>query len=172
MPVRGLLGSDYLKIRPDFKVLQDPFTGDDVVVVPPITPDVALIHALKGDSAGNLLVDRIEDDHLLAQASRRVIATVEELVPLVGGSGGPALQETTDGLFVSGVYITALVHAPHGAYPAGCRGLYEHDPTHIRRYMEAARTTTGFQDYLETYVLKNTSKRSAISCQRSAKAGG
>jgi glutaconate CoA-transferase subunit A len=153
MPVRGLIGSDYLKVRPDFKVIPDPFTGEDVVVVPPITPDVALIHALAGDAEGNLLVDRIEDDHLLAQASRRVIATVEAIVPSAGAFASTPLQETPGGLFVSGIYVTAVIHAPRGAYPMGCRGLYEHDAAHVRDYMRAAQTPAGFQGYLEAYVL-------------------
>ncbi len=154
MPVRGLVGTDYMKVRPDFKVIQDPFTGEDVAVVPPITPDVALIHALKGDAEGNILVDRIEDDHILAQASRRVIVSVEEMVPSARGSvRHRRLRETPEGMFVSGIYITALVHVPRGAYPTGCRGLYEHDSAHIRQYIEAAKTTTGFQAYLDEYVL-------------------
>jgi len=146
MPVRGLVGTDYVKVRPDFKVIQDPFSGEDVVVVPPVTPDVALIHALKGDGDGNILVDRMEDDHLLAQGSRRVVASVEEMLP----SG--ALADTPEGMFLSGLYVTALVHVPRGAYPTGCRGLYEHDPAEIRAYLEAAKTTEGFQAYLREKV--------------------
>jgi glutaconate CoA-transferase subunit A len=148
MPVRGLLGSDYLKARADFQVMRDPFSGEAIAVVPPITPDVALIHALKGDPEGNVLVDRLEDDHLLAQASRRVIVSVEEVVP------AGALVETPEGLFVAGIYVTALVHAPQGAYPAGCRGYYDHDPHHLRRYLEAAQTPEAFQAYLESYVFE------------------
>lgn len=147
MPVRGFVGSDYLKARPDFKVLQDPYTGEDVVVVPPIIPDIALIHALRGDAEGNLLVDRMEDDHLLTQASQRVIASVEEIVPT------GTLAETPEGLFVAGLYVTALVHLPHGAHPTACRGYYAHDPAQVRRYLEAARTPQAFQAYLDEYVL-------------------
>jgi glutaconate CoA-transferase subunit A len=147
MAVRGFMGSDYLKARVDFKVVRDPFTGEEVAVVPPLTPDVALIHALKGDPEGNILVDRIEDDHLLAQSSRRVIASIEEIVP------ASALAETPEGLFVSGLYVTALVQAPHGAYPTGCRGYYDHDPAHIRSYLEAAKSPEAFEAYLEEYVL-------------------
>jgi glutaconate CoA-transferase subunit A len=146
MPVRGFIGSDYLHARPDFKVIQDPFTGEEVVVVPPITPDVALIHALKGDAQGNLLVDRIEDDHLLAQASQRVIASVEEIVP------AGTLAETPGGLFVSGLYVTALVHAPCGAYPTACRGYYAYDPVQISSYVEAAKTPEAFRSYLDALV--------------------
>jgi glutaconate CoA-transferase subunit A len=146
MPVGGFVGSDYLKARPDFKVVRDPFTGEDVAVVPPLTPKIALIHALKGDPQGNILVDRMEDDHLLAQASRCVIAGVEEIVP----SG--TLAETPEGLFVSGLYVTALVHAPQGASPTACRGYYEHDPVHIRHYLAAAQSPEAFQAYLEEYV--------------------
>jgi glutaconate CoA-transferase, subunit A len=146
MPVREFAGSDYLNARPDFKVIPDPFTGEQVVVVPPITPDVALIHALKGDAEGNLLVDRLEDDHLLAQASHRVIASVEEIVP------AGAMAETPEGLFVSGIYVTALVHAPHGALPTACRGHYQQDAAQIRRYVEAAKTSDAFHAYLDAYV--------------------
>lgn len=146
MPVRGFLGSDYLKARTDFRVIQDPFSGEDVVVVPPITPDVALIHALKGDPDGNILVDRLEDDHLLAQASQRVIASVEEMVP------AGALAETPEGLFVPGLYVTALVLAPRGATPTGCRGYYAHDPGHLRRYLEAAKTPGAFRAYLDEQI--------------------
>ena len=155
MPVRGLIGSDYLTVRPDFRVIPDPFTGEDVVVVPPITPDVALIHALAGDAEGNLLVDRMEDDHLLAQASRRVIATVEAIVPCAGALAQMPLQETPGGLFVSGIYVTAVVHAPRGAYPMGCRGLYEHDAAHVRHYVQVAQTPAGFQEYLDASVLQD-----------------
>jgi glutaconate CoA-transferase subunit A len=149
MPVREFVGSDYLKARPDFKVIQDPFTGENVVVVPPTIPDVALIHALKGDPEGNLLVDRMEDDHLLAQASHRVIASVEEIVPT------GTLAETAEGLFVAGIYAAALVHAPHGAHPTSCRGYYAHDAAQIRRYLEAAKTPAAFQAYLAEYVLSH-----------------
>jgi glutaconate CoA-transferase, subunit A len=146
MPVRGFLGSDYLKARADFKVIRDPFTGEEVAVVPPITPDVAIIHALRGDLEGNLLVDRIEDDHLLAQAAQRVIASVEAVVP------GGALEETPEGLFVSGIYVTALVHAPRGAFPTACRGYYTHDADHIRSYLQAAKTREAFRAYLDAHV--------------------
>jgi glutaconate CoA-transferase subunit A len=146
MPIRGFIGSDYLKARPDFQVIRDPFTGEEIVVVPPITPDVALIHALQGDLEGNLLVDRIEDDHLLAQASERVIASVEEIVPC------GALEETAQGLFVSGLYVTALVHAPHGAFPTACRGYYDYDAGHIRTYVEATKTPEAFRAYLDASV--------------------
>lgn len=146
MPVRGFLGSDYLKARPDFRVIQDPFTGEDVAVVPPITPDVALIHALKGDPDGNILVDRLEDDHLLAHASQRVIASVEELVP------AGIMTETPEGLFVSSLYVTALVLAPRGATPTGCRGYYAHDAVLLRRYLDAAKTPEAFRAYLDAFV--------------------
>jgi glutaconate CoA-transferase subunit A len=146
IPVRGFLGSDYLKARPDFRVIQDPFTGEDVAVVPPITPDVALIHALKGDPDGNILVDRLEDDHLLAQASQCVIASVEEIVP------AGAVAETPEGLFVPSLYVTALVLAPRGALPTGCRGHYMHDPVHLRHYLQAAKTPDAFRAYLGAYV--------------------
>ena len=53
----GHVGSDYEKLRPEFKVIADPYSGKDVLLVPAIVPDVSLIHALQADAEGNLLVD-------------------------------------------------------------------------------------------------------------------
>jgi glutaconate CoA-transferase subunit A len=90
LPVRGILGSVYLQVNPRFRVISEPFSGEDLVVVQPLTPDVTLVHAGAGDSQGNILIPRLSDWHLAITASRRVIATVEERV------AGP-LKDQPDG---------------------------------------------------------------------------
>src|SRR5947207_3497782 len=81
MPVRGHVGSDYERLRPEFRVISNPWAPTErVMLVPPIVPDVALIHAIAATRDGTLLLDHMEDDALLAQASRTVVASAERIV--------------------------------------------------------------------------------------------
>jgi glutaconate CoA-transferase subunit A len=146
IPVRGIMGSDYMRVREDFKVIPNPYGGDDVVVVPAIVPDVAILHGFQADSRGNLLVERKSDIDLAIFASRRVIATVEEVVP--EGDLHPTGQHE----LISWLHFHALVVAPHGAHPTACPGKYGVDDDHIREYLEAARDERSFQKYLERYI--------------------
>lgn len=148
MPVLGHVGSDYPRLRPDFKVIQDPYSGRQVLLVPPIVPDVALIHALRADPEGNLLLEETEDDALLAQASRRVIASAEEIVP------PEALRASPRGTFLSGIHVSAVVHLPGGAHPTTCRGAYALDDMAIREYVAAAQAEAAFEAYLRRSVLE------------------
>ncbi len=145
MPVRGFLGTDYLKVRPEFRVIENPYNpGEPVVVVPAIRPDVALIHGFRADARGNVLTDPTQDAGLMARASRLAVVTVEEVraAPLEPGPG-----------FISALYIGAVVVAPGGARPGACPGYYDRDEAEIRAYVGLARTEAGFREYLARYVL-------------------
>lgn len=142
----GHVGSDYETLRPDFKVITDPYSGKDVLLVPAITPDVSVIHALQADAAGNLILDEKEDDFLLAQASRAVVASAEEIVD------ADTLRRAPYGVRLSEIYVTALVPAPGGAHPTACRGRYGIDDAHITEYLRLAGSDDTFRDYLRCYV--------------------
>ncbi|NPU84313.1 MAG: hypothetical protein HPY65_07475 [Syntrophaceae bacterium] len=146
IPVIGFLGTDYMKIRDDFKVVKDPYSGEDYVVVPPIIPDVAVIHGLKGDRFGGVTVLGARNDRLLATAARKTIAVIEDLVE--PGEVLPGLQE----VYVAPVHVDAVVVAPGGAHPTECPGRYEIDAGHIMTYLTAAKDEASFQNYLETYI--------------------
>jgi len=73
LPVRGILGSVYLEINDRFRVIPDPFSGEEIVLVQALTPDVTLIHGSQGDEAGNILIPRVADWPLAIRASRAVI---------------------------------------------------------------------------------------------------
>ena len=146
MPVPGHVGSDYERLRPEFRIIADPFSGKDVLLVPAIVPDVALLHALQADAEGNLLLDEKEDDVLLAQASRAVVASAEELVD------GKALRRAPYGVRLSAIHVTALVHLTGGAHPTACRDRYGIDDAHLREYLRRAASDETFRDYLQRYV--------------------
>ena len=143
----GLLNSDYMKIRPDFTVLKDPFSGDDYVVVPPIVPDVAVIHAFLGGRSGAVVTDSFRNDRLLAAAAKKTIAVVEELVDDDDVLAGKF------GVYVSAVHVDAVVHAPHGAHPTACRERYGPDVAHLGEYMAASKTDETFTAYMDKYIL-------------------
>ena len=149
VPVRGLYGSDLMAARNDFKVIPDPYQPDQVVVTAPaLRPDVFLTHGSIADREGNLItVDEGRNDLVAAQASRRVLATVEEL------SEEPLTPATRPGwIFIPAVYVTAVVLSPQGACPTGFSGVYAPDDTGLREYAEAGRSDDGFKAYLERHV--------------------
>lgn len=146
MPVAGHVGTDYERLRPEFTVISDPYSGADVLVVPPVVPDVALIHALRADADGDLMLDEKEDDALLAQASRVVVASAEEIVD------ADTLRRTPYGVRLSGIYVTALVDAPGGAHPTACHGRYAIDDAHLYQYLALAGSEETFREYLRRFV--------------------
>jgi len=148
MPVRGHVGSDYERLRPEFRVIHDPYSGTDVMIVPPITPDVSLIHGLAADQDGNVLTEEKEDDFVLAPASRAVIASAERIV------SHDELRRLPYGLLVPGIHVTAVVHVPGGAHPTPVRDCYRLDEPHLLEYIGAARSDAAFKPYLDRYVLE------------------
>jgi glutaconate CoA-transferase subunit A len=109
-PVPGLLGSDLLRVRPDFKVVEDPYRpGQQVVLVPAIAPDFALVRALRADPDGNVVLSTRRDDRLLVQAARHVMVEAGEIGPLATQSLLPDEQ------LVPAAYVEAVVLAPAGA---------------------------------------------------------
>lgn len=146
--VRGLLGTDILKYRPEFVVTQNPFQPlETVVVVAPLRPDVAVFHAAKADRWGNAVTPGLRNDLMMARASRRVIVTAEEIVEEeLGPQDG--LGET----FLPQIDVDAVVFSPGGAHPGACSGRYPVDDAHRKEYQEAARSAEPFRAYLERWV--------------------
>ena len=83
MPLRGVIGSDILAHRPDWRVVQNPMSEapDPILLLPALHPDVAAIHAVMADAEGNVWVGRRRECATLAHASRRLLVTVERVVP-------------------------------------------------------------------------------------------
>ncbi len=149
MPLRGLLGSDVLAHQPDWRVVQNPFSDapDLVVLLPALSPDVAVFHAVMADAHGNVWVGRRRELATLAHASRRVLVTVERVAP-----GNLLDDERLAPGTISGAYIDQVAVAGRGAWPLGLLDEYSADVAHLRDYARAARTADGFQSYLNRHV--------------------
>jgi len=151
MPLRGILGSDVLAHRGDWKTLENPFGNDDpLVVLPAIRPDVSLFHAALADRQGNVWIGVRRELMLMAHASSESMVTVEAVtdVDLLGD------ERYAPGT-LPGLYVTAIAEAPRGAWPVGLARRYEPDARHLREYVELAATEEGFQRYLNSFVLNS-----------------
>ncbi len=142
MPVRGILGSDYLKVQPRFKVIDDPFSGRKIVAVGAINPDFTLIHAFKADTRGNVLIERRSDVDVALRAATVAMATVEEIVE------PDELKEDADKRLMSWINFHYLIHAPGGARPTACPGYYGIDEAEMKRYMQTAKDPAAFEAYV------------------------
>lgn len=147
--LRGIIGSDLLKHRNDWRVMQNPFADHDdpVVILPAVRPDVALFHARLGDPHGNLWVGNAREAIVLAHAARTSIATYEAVY-----DGNLMDDERYLAGTIAPLYVEAALHVPQGAWPLGLAGAYEADDAHLADYAQAARTDEGFQRYLEAHV--------------------
>ncbi len=147
MPVAGMLGSDVLAAR-GFKTIVDPYTGDEVVAVPVLMPDVAIIHVQEADAEGNsrIIGTRFEDV-LMAQAARQVVVTAERIVD------GEAFEAAPETVTIPGFMIDAVVEAPRGAWPCSCAGLYGYDEEYLAAYVTASRDPADLARFVETHVL-------------------
>jgi glutaconate CoA-transferase subunit A len=148
MPLRGLIGSDLLTHRPEWRVIDNPFGNDDpVVLLPAIKPDVALFHAAMADPQGNVWIGRQRDLSTLAHAATKTIVTVERIV-----EGNLLDDPTLAAGTLPGFYVEAVAVAPRGAWPLPLPDHYAADAAHLVEYARLAATAEGFDKYLDTYV--------------------
>jgi len=146
LPVRGVRGSDIGRLHPEYAEITCPFTGETLVAVPALRPDVALLHAPAGDRYGNLHLEQpYVLDERFASASRLVIATVDELVSTE--------EVVLAGVTIPAHLVAAVAEVPYGAHPSSCYPRYAYDRGHLRDYLAAAESGPGgLEKYLATYV--------------------
>ena len=145
MPMRGLIGSDLLANRPDYRVIDNPMAegGDPIVLVPAIVPDVALFHAPLADRQGNVWIGAMRELMTLAHAAKRTLVTVERFTDddlLADRLRAPAT--------IPAVFVEAVAEAPRGAWPLGLDGEYGPDQAALAAYARAARSAEGFAGWL------------------------
>ena len=148
-PLRGLIGSEVLANRPDYKVIENPFEpGDDIVLLPAIRPDFAIIHAAKADPFGNVWVGGRHELKSLAHAAKQTLITVEEIV-----NEDLRLDEACAPNLISGLYVHAVAEAKQGAWPDAAPGHYPFDEDAVIAYGAQARTEEGFDTWLNDHIL-------------------
>lgn len=145
LPSSAWQGTDLLTLRPDVMTVADPYTGEMLTAFPAIPVDVAVIHALEGDKAGNVAINNnLAIDQLLVYAADTVIVTVEQIVDEIQ----PALHKT----IIPSPGIDYIALAPNGAYPTSCYPLYPISGRELMQYMEQCASPEGFERYLAAWL--------------------
>jgi len=144
IPLRGLIGTDILRYRKDWKVIDNPFAaGDPIVALPAIRPDVALFHARCADREGNVFIGREREVLLMAHAAKTTLVTVEEIV-----EGNLLEDPARGGAVLPSIYVSAVAVAKRGAWPIALFDLYPMDDAAIARYIGLARSAEGIAQFL------------------------
>ena len=143
MPLKGIIGTDLSKVRSDIKQIEDPLgSGTQVMAVPKIDLDIAILHVPYADEYGNgNIAGAVWMDADMAKTAKKTIIICEKLV------------ETEDIRYLPGKAqlpmqtTTAVVKIPFGAHPTSCYPIYTFDPKHIQTYLK-----TDFNDYRKRYI--------------------
>ncbi len=148
IPTRSLLGTSFLDSNERFKRAVDPYSGDPIVLVPALVPDVTILQVQRADVHGRChLWGTLGISREAAFAARRVIVVAEEIWPAGRILADPNL------ILVPDLKVAAVVHEPFGALPSPLQGCYGRHHEFYARYHEASRTPEGFARWLDDWVL-------------------
>jgi glutaconate CoA-transferase subunit A len=146
-PVATNLGSDLPAANPQIRIVTCPYTGCRVSVVPPLNPDVSLVHVQRADPAGNAQAWGILGDvKEAAFAARRLIVSAEEVV------NAAVIRSDPNRTVIPGFIVDAVVEAPFGAHPSYAHGYYDRDNTFYQEWDRTRGTAEAVRTYLEEWV--------------------
>jgi glutaconate CoA-transferase, subunit A len=150
MPWRAGVGTSLPQVNPDLKLFRDPLRGEELIAVPPIKPDLALLHAAAADAYGNVrhLGGPGWLDLFQYRAADRTIVQVEQVI------ANEEIRADPWATTIAGA--EAIVRAPFGAHPFYSRGFYITDGAHLRAYLQASEKAAGgdratLDEYFDRY---------------------
>jgi glutaconate CoA-transferase subunit A len=147
-PLRSYDGSDLTAVNPRIRRVASPYDGEEVAVVPPLNPDVTIIHAQRADADGNVQAWGIVGvQREAALAARRVIAVVEELVD------ASVIRDDPDRTLLPGTVVDAVCVEPFGAHPSFAQGYYDRDNAFYRDWDAISRDPARLAAWLEEWVI-------------------
>jgi glutaconate CoA-transferase, subunit A len=145
---RGYIGVELPKVNPRIKHITCPFTGEQLAAVPAHRPDVAIVHALKADRAGNVLLEGIVGvQKEVVLASKSSIVTVEEIVEDFG-------PRSFNAVILPAWTVGAIVKVPGGAYPSYAQGYYKRDNAFYISWDKIARERETFLPWMQANVME------------------
>jgi glutaconate CoA-transferase subunit A len=146
IPIRAMLGTDTLRYS-SAKVVECPFTGQKVCLLPALILDVGLIHVHRADRYGNAQIEGISGFSFeMSRACKRLIISAEEIVDT------EEIRRYPDRTTIPYYLADAVVHAPFGSHPGEMVYMYERDERQLREWVEASKTEEGTKAYLDRYV--------------------
>ena len=147
MPMKLTGAPDLEAQNPNYKRVRDPYGGDDVMVVPALKPDVAVVHVQRADANGNAHVWGIlGEQRLAAFAARKVILTAEEIV------SEDVIRSDPNRTLIPGLVVDAVCEVPFCAHPSYTQGYHDRDNDFYLAWDEISKTDEGIQSYLQQWV--------------------
>jgi glutaconate CoA-transferase subunit A len=146
-PLRSYTGSDLPHANPRIRFVESPYGDGPIAVVPPLNPDVAILHAQRADDEGNTqLWGLLGVQKEAAFASRHVVVVVEEIVDQA------VIRADPNRTLIPGVAVDAVVHEPLGAHPSYVQGYYDRDNVFYLRWDEVSRDEARVGAWLDEWV--------------------
>jgi len=155
MPMNPTAAVDLENENPQYRVVQDPYSGGEVVVVPSLNPDVAIVHVQRADAQGNGQIwGIIGEQKEAAFASRRVILTAEEIVDEA------VIRSDPNRTLIPAYIVDAVCHVPYASHPSYTQGYYDRDNPFYLEWDKISRSSDLVKDYLAEWVygVKNRSE--------------
>ena len=146
-PLRSYSESDLPTANPLIRQVESPYGDGSIWAVPPLNPDVAIIHAQRADAEGNVQMwGLLGCQKEAAFAAKRVIAVVEEIVPT------ETIRADPNRTIVPGLIVSAVVHEPFGAHPSYVQGAYDRDNAFYREWDAISREAAATDEWLREWV--------------------
>ncbi|HVY59792.1 MAG TPA: CoA-transferase [Xanthobacteraceae bacterium] len=159
---RGYIGADLPKVNPNIRHVTCPFSGETLAAVPALRPDVAVIHALRADRAGNILLEGIVGVQKQAVlAAKRALVTVEEIVDDFG-------PRSPNAVILPSWTVSAISVVPGGAHPSYAQGYYTRDNAYYKAWDAISRDRDSFLAWMKTNVLESGPEAFAAHARRLA----
>lgn len=147
-PLRTFTGSDLPDVNPQIRFLADPYGGDQIAVVPPLNPDVTILHAQRADAEGNVQAwGLLGVQREAALAAREVVVVVEELVDAA------VIRSDPNRTMIPGAFVQALVLEPRGAHPSYVQGYWDRDNPYYLEWDRLSRDAAQTEAWLEEWVM-------------------
>lgn len=146
-PLRSYVGSDLPRANELIQFVDSPYDGDRIAVVPPLCPDVTIVHAQRADKHGNTqLWGLLGVQKEAAFAADKVVVVVEEVVD------ESMIRRDPNRTLIPGLIVDAVVHEPYGAHPSYVQGHYDRDNAFYLEWDRISRDPELTQDWLEEWV--------------------
>ncbi len=146
-PLRSYLGSDLPEVNTRIQFVDSPYGDGQVAVVPPLNPDVAIIHAQRADALGNTQIwGLLGVQKEVAFASSHVVVVVEEIVDEA------VVRSDPNRTVIPGLLVDAVVHEPFGAHPSYTQGYYDRDNPFYLEWDRVSRDEASTRAWLDEWV--------------------
>ncbi len=153
MPLRSMMGTDMVNLRRyrgegKLKVIDCPFTGDKITLVPSVNPDFSIVHIQRVDKTGNAQIDGIVGEDIEgSRCGKKLIVLAEEIID------EKEVRTHPDQTKIPAMYVDYIVKLPFAAHPMMCHNYYDYDLEHLMLFHKATQTEETWQEYLDEYII-------------------